>query len=96
MYQTTPDDPANVVGRLRHRHSSEAVLLGEYSLDGSKVRCCSLCVFVLYLAQLLDSMCVCESKILGYVLLLFVTVNAGQPVHVCDILTRQNLLPFVV
>ena len=37
MYETTPDDPASVVSKLRHKHSSEAVLLGEYSVDGNKV-----------------------------------------------------------
>jgi F-box protein 9 len=34
MYQTSPDNPGNVVARLCHKHSSESVLLGEYSLDG--------------------------------------------------------------
>lgn len=37
MYQTSPDDPVNVVSKLCHKHSSEAVLLGEYSMDGSKL-----------------------------------------------------------
>ena len=37
MYQTSPDDPANVVRELCHKHSSEAVLLGEYSVEGGKV-----------------------------------------------------------
>ena len=36
MYQTSPEDPAGVVGKLCHKHSSEAVLLGEYCLDGHK------------------------------------------------------------
>ena len=37
MYETSPDDPANVVSKLCHKHSSEAVLLGEYGVDGNKV-----------------------------------------------------------
>ena len=37
MYETSPDDPASVVSKLCHKHSSEAVLLGEYSMDGNKV-----------------------------------------------------------
>jgi hypothetical protein len=37
MYETSPDDPASVVGKLCHKHSSEAVLLGEYSMDGNKL-----------------------------------------------------------
>ena len=37
MYQTSPDEPANVVRHLHLKHSSEAVLLGEYSVDGDKV-----------------------------------------------------------
>ena len=37
MYETSPDDAASIVGKLCHKHSSEAVLLGEYSVDGSKV-----------------------------------------------------------
>lgn len=36
MYQTSPEDPAGVVGKLCHKHCSEAVLLGEYCLDGHK------------------------------------------------------------
>ena len=37
MYQTSPDEPGNVVRQLHCKHSSEAVLLGEYSVDGNKV-----------------------------------------------------------
>ena len=38
MYQTSPEDPVQSVARLCHKHSSESVMLGEYSLSGGKVR----------------------------------------------------------
>ena len=38
MYQTSPEEPEQVVSQLCHRHSSEAVLLGEYTVQGNKVR----------------------------------------------------------
>ena len=37
MYQTTPEEPAHVVGKLCHKHSSEAVLLGSYHLQDRTV-----------------------------------------------------------
>ena len=37
MYQTSPEEPALVVGKLAHRHSSAAVLLGNYSVQGNTV-----------------------------------------------------------
>ena len=41
LCHTSPNDPVNVVSMLCHKHSSESVLLGEYSVDGTKVRQCS-------------------------------------------------------
>ena len=38
MYQTSPEDPVQSVAKLCHKHSSESVMLGEYSLSGGKVR----------------------------------------------------------
>lgn len=37
MYQTSPEEPALVVGKLAHKHRSAAVLLGHYSVQGSTV-----------------------------------------------------------
>ena len=44
MYHTSADDPAHVVSRLCHKHSSESVLLGEYSMDTNKARQASFTV----------------------------------------------------
>ena len=37
MYQTSPLDPSQVVGKLCHKHSSDAVLLGKYSVHNDSV-----------------------------------------------------------
>ena len=49
MYHTSADDPAHVVSRLCHKHSSESVLLGEYSMDTNKARQASFTVHTLYI-----------------------------------------------
>ena len=37
MYQTAPDEPSLVVGRLCHKHSSDSILLGRYSVSDRTV-----------------------------------------------------------
>ena len=37
MYQTSPDEPAQVVSKLCHRHSSDVVLLGNYQVQDRTV-----------------------------------------------------------
>ena len=37
MYQTSPEEPGGIVGKLCHKHSSESVLLGCYTIQGSTV-----------------------------------------------------------
>ena len=38
MYQTSPVEPAQTVSKLCHKHSTDSVLLGEYCLQGNKVK----------------------------------------------------------
>lgn len=38
MYQTSPEEPAQTVSKLCHKHSTDSVLLGEYCLQGNKVK----------------------------------------------------------
>ena len=37
MYQTSPEEPGGIVGKLCHKHSSDSVLLGCYTIQGSTV-----------------------------------------------------------
>ena len=37
MYETSPIEPGQVVGKLCHKHSSEAVHLGKYTVHGEQV-----------------------------------------------------------
>lgn len=37
VYMTSPDEPASVVGKLKHKHCSISVLQGHYSMAGSTV-----------------------------------------------------------
>ncbi len=37
MYETSPMEPVQVVGKLCHKHSSESVHLGKYTVHGDKV-----------------------------------------------------------
>ena len=38
MYQTSPEPPATVVSKLFHKHSSDSVHLGDYTVDDNKVK----------------------------------------------------------
>lgn len=51
MYETSPMEPAQVVGKLCHKHSSESVHLGKYTVHGDKVNlnvygCCAFGIAV--------------------------------------------------
>ena len=37
MYETSPLEPGQVVGKLCYKHSSESVHLGKYTVHGEKV-----------------------------------------------------------
>jgi len=55
MYQTTPDEPSQVVNKLGHKHSTEAILLGRFTLSDRTVSQTSTLVCV----------CVCACDKLG-------------------------------
>ena len=45
MYETSPLEPGQVVAKLCHKHSSEAVHLGKYTVHGEQVSIINVHVF---------------------------------------------------